>query len=300
MPAAPTLLNPSRLPVPPPMPPSLRRFLRGFLRLSRRRILRGFLRGARRPLLRRLRRPAQRFDALPLLTLALLLFAAPAQAQHVIELGVGWENQGAVRGQLQWLPSIQGSRKDVPIYAGYRHVGMHRVFWAPSARLTLTNFWSIGGGGNLLGLTLAPAGLGVYLSRPPSAYAPESRAGRWFATATLSASLQLGGNITPGQPQHPDIPDPDAHRADLRQRIQSGAGIDVLVEPQHYPLGGYSFAALGLPVRIDVWGMATNRLGLGFFFESHPLLLEWQIDGNGTATPAYGYSTTAGFTISFL
>ncbi len=295
MPAAPTSLEPSHLPFPPPLPPSRRRFWRRFLRLSRRRILRG----SRRPLLRPLRRPAQRFHGLPLVTLALLLFAAPVKAQHVIELGVGWQNQGAVRGQLQWLPSIRGSRKDVPIYAGYRHVGLHRLFFAPSARLTLTNFWSIGGGGNLLGLTLAPAGLGVYLSRPPSAYAPDSRAGRWFATATLSASLQLGGNITPGAPQHPDVPDPDAHRADLRQRIQSGAGIDVLVEPQHYPLGGYSFAALGLPVRIDVWGMATNRLGLGFFFESHPMLLEWQLDG-GSATPAYGYSTTAGFTVSFL
>ena len=292
MPAAATLSDPSRPSFRSIRHPFLHRLLRGFLRRSRRRILRL----SRRPL----RRPGQRFCALPLLTLALLLFAAPVKAQHVIELGVGWQNQGAVRGQLQWLPSIQGSRKDVPVYAGYRHVGMHRVFWAPSARLTLTNFWSIGGGGNLLGLTLAPAGLGVYLSRPPAAYAPESRAGRWFATATLSASLQLGGNITPGQPQHPDIPDPDAHRADLRQRIQSGAGIDVLVEPQHYPLGAYSFAALGLPVRIDVWGMATNRLGLGFFFESHPLLLEWQIDGNGTATPAYGYSTTAGFTVSFF
>lgn len=235
------------------------------------------------------------------LPLALLLFGvSPAKAANVVELGVGWQNQGAVRDQLQWLPSIQGSRKDVPIYLGWRHIGERRVFFAPSVRLTLTNFWSIGGGGNLLGLTLSPAGIGVYLTRPPAAFPGESRRGRWFVTATLATSLQLGGNITPDQPQNPTVPDPDAHRADLRQRFQTGQPVDLLVEPQRYPLGRYSFAALGLPLRIDVFGMAKGDLGLGFFFESHPMLLEWQIDGQGSATPAYGYSTTAGFTATFF
>lgn len=251
-------------------------------------------------------RPCRLPPALPSLPHAVLLFAlilfpaARAHAVHVFEGGAGWENQGAVRAQLQWLPSIQGSRKDVPVYLGYRYIGQGRVFFAPSARLTVTNFWSIGGGGNLLGLTLAPVGLGVYLTRPPAAFAPESRRGRWFVTASLAASLQLGSNITPSEPQNASVPDPDAHRAELRGRIDSGAGIDVLAEPQHYPLGRYSFAALGVPVRIDVFGMATRDFGLGFFFESHPLLLEWQIDGRGSATPAYGYSTTAGFTAAFF
>jgi len=225
--------------------------------------------------------------------------SAPAHAAHVIEAGAGWQNQGAVRGVLQWQPSIQGSRKDVPVYVGYRYVGHGRVFFAPSLRLTFTNFWSIGGGGNLLGLSLAPAGVGVYLTRPPSAYAADARRGRWFVTAQLAASLQLGGNITPAQPQNPEVPDPDAHRAGLRARIDSGAGIDVLTLPQHYPLGRYGFAAFGLPLRIDIWGMATNRVGLGFFFESHPLLLEWALANSGSG-PAYGYSTTAGFTTTLF
>ena len=223
-----------------------------------------------------------------------------ARAANVIEAGAGWENQGAVKDVLQWLPSIQGSRKDVPVYVGWRHVGQGRLFWAPSARLSVTNFWSIGGGGNLLGLTLVPAGVGVYLTRPPAAYAPEERRGRWFVTASLGAGVQIGGNITPDQPQNPSVPDPDAHRADLRARKDSGAGFDVLVEPQHYPLGRYAFAALAPPVRIDVWGMATGRVGLGFFFEAHPMLLEWQIDGAGGSTPAYGYSTTAGLTATIF
>ncbi len=247
-------------------------------------------------------RRSRRAALLPAAGLAFAAAQSPpvAHAAHVFELGVGWQNQGAVRAVLQWQPSIQGSRKDVPIYLGYRHVGTGRVFFAPSARLTLTNFWSIGGGGNLLGLSLAPAGIGVYLTRPPAAFAPAERRGRWFVTASLAASVQLGGNITPGEPQNAEVPDPEAHRQDLRQRIAAGAGIDVLVEPQHYPLGRYSFAALGLPLRIDVFGMASSQLGLGFFFESHPLLLEWQIDGNGSSSPAYGYSTTAGFTASFF
>lgn len=245
-------------------------------------------------------RQAARPSRLWLLIAGLLLWAPRAWGANVVEVGVGWANQGAVRAQLQWLPSIQGSRKDVPMYLGLRRIGERRVFFAPSARLTLTNFWSIGGGGNLLGLTLAPAGIGVYLTRPPGDFPIASRRGRWFVTASLAASLQLGGNITPAGPQNPDVPDPDAHRADLRQRFSQGQPVDLLVEPQRYPLGRYAFAALGVPVRIDVFALATTDLGLGFFFESHPLLLEWQIDGRGSATPAYGYSTTAGFTATFF
>jgi hypothetical protein len=235
------------------------------------------------------------------LLVAVSLGRAPsASAAHVIEAGAGWQNQGAVRGVLQWLPSIQGSRKDVPIYVGWRYQGHGRVFFAPSARLTVTNFWSIGGGGNLLGLSVAPAGVGVYLTRPPSAYAPEARRGRWFVSAQLAVSLQLGGNVTPAAPQNPDVPDPDAHRAGLRARIASGEGIDVLTLPQRYPLGRYAFSSLGVPLRIDVVGMASSRVGLGFFFESHPLLLEWSLDGAGGSEPAYGYSTTAGFTTTLF
>ena len=239
--------------------------------------------------------PAPRW--LAWLTAAAACCVAPAaEAGNAFELGVGWENLGALEGTLEWQPSIQGSRKDVPVFVGWRHVGEQRVFWAPSARLSLTNFWSIGGGGNFFGLTVAPAGLGVYLTRPPAALSPEARRGRWFVTATLSASVQLGGNATPDQPQNASVPDPDAHRAALRAQLQQGTGIDVLQEPQHYPLGSYAYTTLGLPLRIDAWGMATQRVGVGFFVEAHPLILEWQISSGGSATPAYGYSMTAGLT----
>ena len=42
--------------------------------------------------------------------------------------------------------------------------------------------------------------------------------------------------------------------------------------------------------------MATQRVGVGFFIEAHPLILEWQISRGGSTTPAYGYSMTAGLT----
>lgn len=229
-------------------------------------------------------------------TAAVVLVAPRAEAGNAIELGIGWENLGALQGTLEWQPSVQGSRKDVPVFLGWRNVGERRVFWAPSARLGVTNFWSIGGGGNFLGATLAPVGIGVYFTRPPQAWSREERRGRWFVTATLSASVQFGGNITPTGPQNDSVPDPEAHRAELRTRIQQGTGIDVLKEPQHYPLGDYAFTSLGLPLRIDAWGMATPRVGVGFFVEAHPLILEWQVSSGGSATPAYGYSMTAGLT----
>lgn len=235
-----------------------------------------------------------------LAAVAAALAAPAAHAANVVELGVGWENLGALEGKLEWQPSVQGSRKDVPVFVGWRHTGERRVFWAPSARLTFANFWSIGGGGNFLGVTLTPAAIGVYLSRPPEAWGREQLRGHWFVTASLGASVQIGGNATPDQPQNPSVPDPDAHRAELRARIQQGVGIDVLQESQHYPLGSYAFTSLGLPLRIDAWGMATQRVGVGFFVEAHPMILEWQISSGGSATPAYGYSMTAGLTTHIL
>lgn len=245
---------------------------------------------------RRARRP--RASVLPAWgTAAALVMATPlAYAGNAIELGIGWENLGALEGTLEWQPSVQGSRKDVPVFLGWRYIGERRVFWAPSARASVTNFWSIGGGGNFISATIAPVGVGVYLTRPPEAWSPESRRGRWFVTASLGASVRLGSNLTPDQPQNAKVPDPEAHRTALRTTLQQGGVIDVLNEEQHYPLGDYAFAALGLPLRIDAWGMATQRVGVGFFVEAHPLILEWQIGSGGSATPAYGYSMTAGLT----
>jgi hypothetical protein len=138
-----------------------------------------------------------------------------AVAGHAFEVGTGWQNMGASR-EAGWAPSVQGSRKDVPAYIGWRLVGERRLYWAPFARVQYTNFWSLGGAGNLLGVTLGPLGLGVHLTPPPS--------------------------------QDDRVPDPDAHRADLRREIAREGRVGASGFTQHYPLGSYSYVSLGLPI----------------------------------------------------
>lgn len=235
------------------------------------------------------------------LTLALAL-PRGAHAGHVIEAGAGFQNIGASR-DLRWLPAIQGTRKDVPVFVGWRWIGERRVYWAPYARLDYVKFWSLGGAGNLLGVTLAPAGLGVYLSRPPAALSPEQRRRRWFATLELNfAALQLGGNATPGSPTHPEIPDADAYRARLRDEYQRTGGISAASAiTQFYPFGDYAYASVSVPIQLRVWNQVTRRAGVGLFFELTPAILEWQLSGQGSstrsATPAYGFSATGGATV---
>lgn len=229
-------------------------------------------------------------------TAALLLGAPQAQASYGFELGAGWQNTGALKDTLEWLPAIQGSRKDVPAFLGWRYFGERRVYYAAFARVNYTNFWSLGGGGNFLGATLAPLGMGVYLTRPPAAFSPEARRGRWFVTCELAlGSVQLGGNVTLDSPSDPRIPDPEAHRAVLRADIQQYGG----VRPengfaQRYPLGGYQYAALTVPIQFRFWNMVSPRAGVGFFIESNPVILEWNIGSGGSSVPAYGYNVTGG------
>ena len=221
--------------------------------------------------------------------------AAPAWAGNVFEVGAGWQNMGAIEGSLEWGPSIQGSRKDVPAYAGWRYLGASRVYWAPFARLDYTYFYSLGGGGNLLGVTLAPAGVGVYLTRPFAAISPQARRGRWFATLELNVgSLELGGNATPNAPTDPGIPDPDAYRDMLRAEVQQGGVRFSTVITQHYPLGEYRYAKLSAPLQVRAWNMVTQKVGVGFFFEVNAAMLEWNIGPGGSSTPAYGYHVSAG------
>lgn len=230
---------------------------------------------------------------------AILLAAAPAaHAGHAIEAGVGWQNTGALRDSLHWDPSIQGSRKDVPVFVGWTHLGQRRVYWAPLARLNYMNFWSLGGAGNTLGVTVAPAGVGVHLTRPLPVPGQGARRGRWLATLEVTlGTLQIGGNISPGAPTDPGVPDPDAHRAVLRADVAAGG-----VRPEHgftqrYPLGDYAFATLGVPLHLRVARMVTERVGVGLFLEINPVLLEWTLSSATTApsaTPAYGYNVTMG------
>ena len=216
-------------------------------------------------------------------------FASSAHAANVLEIGAGWQDTGAIEGSLEWTYSIQGSRKDVPAFVGWRLLGERRVYWAPFARFNYTNFWSIAGSGNLLGVTVAPAGVGVYLSHPPGAV----RRGRWLATLELNlASVEIGGNVTPGAPTDARIPDPNAYRAQLRTEVQQG-GVSTSIT-QFYPFGSYSFVSLNVPIQIRVWKMVTDKIGVGGFIEGYPLMLEWRLGGGGGATPAYGYNVNAG------
>jgi hypothetical protein len=226
-----------------------------------------------------------------LLALALLFWSAStAHAGYVLEIGAGWQDTGAIEGSLEWTYSIQGSRKDVPAYVGWRLLGEQRFYWAPFARVNYTNFWSIAGSGNLLGVTVAPAGVGVYLSRPPRGVA---RRGRWLATLELNvASVEIGGNVTPGSPVDARIPDPDAYRAQLRAEVQQG-GVSTSIT-QFYPFGSYSFVSLNVPIQIRVWKMVTDKIGVGGFIEGYPLMLEWRLGGGASSTPAYGYNVNAG------
>ncbi len=142
--------------------------------------------------------------AAPALALAMITASPRARAGHGFEAGAGWGDMGDTPGALHWMPAIQGSRKDVPVYLGWRLLGQGRVYWAPSVRINYMNFWSIGGGGNILGATVAPAGLGVYLTRPPAGLTPAERRGRWFATfeASLGSLQGIHGHeaeLVPGE-----------------------------------------------------------------------------------------------------
>ena len=234
---------------------------------------------------------------------ALLLSPAGARAANDVEVGSGWEDMGAIDGgptrHLEWLPSIQGSRKDVPFLIGWRHTGESRVYWAPYARLNLTNFWSIAGSGNLLGVTLAPAGLGVYLTRPPDEFDAAGRTGRWFAAVEINfGAVEVGGNITPDAPANPAVPDPDAYRTALRNDVQNRGGVQSSTfVTQFYPFGSYHYVLVTTPVQIRAWKMLTPHDGIGFFVEGFPLMLEWNLAPGSTKTPAYGYSVVAGVSL---
>lgn len=200
--------------------------------------------------------------------------AMTAPLRHDVHVGLGWQNTGASR-RFDWEPAIQGSRKDVPVVAGWSLVGNERVYWAPFARLKYTNAWSIGGSVNLLGVDLGLGGLGVYLTRPPASF--ERATGRWFATFTINfANLRLGGNVAPNRPTNDRVPDPDAQRELAREQVATGMPTDHTL--QRYPFGSYAYAELAFPLQIRAWKQVRDDLGVGFFLEAVPFGLEWDLD----------------------
>jgi len=228
-----------------------------------------------------------------------LIFCLPAldtRAQNVIEAGTGWQSTGATR-ELTWWPGIQGSRKDIPVFIGWRHVGNKRVYYSPAARFIYTNTWSIGGAMNLVSAGISPAGLGVYFTKPPSAYKPEDRAGKWFVSANVNASFRFGVNVTPHKPTSKRIANPDEYKANLPWLLehQDSLGITLFDFEQHYPFGPYGYVALDLPVQIHFNTVLKSGYGVGFFIESAVGILEWSLDGKTYNSPyAFGWNMVMG------
>lgn len=235
--------------------------------------------------------------------LCCLLFAMQTiniQAQHIIEVGAGWQNTGATRKDT-WRPGIQGSRKDVPAFIGWRYMGQKRVFYTPSARLMYANTWSIGGAMNLLSAGISPTGVGFYLTKQPAAYEAKDRVGKWFVSANVNASFRFGVNVTPNHPKSDKVPNPKQYRDDLPWKIEhmDSLGITLFDFEQHYPFGPYGYVALDLPVQLHFNTIMKNGYGVGFFIESSVGIFEWSMDGNNYPY-AYGYNMVAGASFMFM
>jgi hypothetical protein len=233
-----------------------------------------------------------------------LIFTAvtfTGNAQHTLEAGTGWQNTGATE-KLSWWPDLQGSRKDIPVFIGWRYVGQKRFYYTPYARFIYLNTWSIGGAMNMLNASFSPTGMGVYLTKPPAAYKPEERVGKWFVSFNVNAAFRFGVNVTPHGPKSQRVPNPEEYKQNLQWRLnhQDSLGITLFDFEQHYPYGQYGYVAVDLPVQIRVNTVVKNGYGVGFFIESNAALFEWFMDGKTYRLPyAYGYSMTAGFSFVF-
>lgn len=230
----------------------------------------------------------------------LVLISFRLSAQHVIEAGTGWQNTGATR-ELTWRPALQGSRKDVPAFIGWRYVGEKRVYYSPTARFVYLNTWSIGGAMNLINAAVSPAGIGIYFTKPPAAYKPEERIGKWFISANINAAFRFGVNVTPHKPKSDKVPDPEDYKENLQWRLdhQDSLGITLFDFEQHYPFGPYGYIALDLPVQLNFTTVLKQGHTIGFFLESSTAIFEWSMDGKGYPY-AYGYSMVAGINFMFV
>ena len=220
-------------------------------------------------------------------------------AQHSFELGTGWGNLG-ISPETTWKPYSwsQGSRKEVNAAFTYRYTGKNRLYYAPSASLFYINTWSLTGAMNLAMLNLGVGGLGVYISKPISAYTPEERIKKWFATVEINvASFSIGGNITPN------------HGArGTNSGIREWDDTEDMFGNQYYPFkdtydaingGRYTCFQYSIPVTIRAWSMITTKTGIGMFLASNVLILEKSI--NFKSSPlAIGYDMRAGVALTLF
>ena len=148
---------------------------------------------------------------------------------------------------------------------------------------------------NLLGLDLGFGGLGVYMSKPPAQL--DTVVGKWFAVFEVNlANLRIGGNLAPNRPNNDRVPDPDAHRAMVRQQREDGVPVDHTL--QRYPFGTYSYVELSFPIQVRVWKMVRDDLGFGFFVESTVFGFEWPLDRK-VSRFAQVYNVLFGFSTTF-
>ena len=227
----------------------------------------------------------------------ILLLALPlwSFAQHSFELGTGWGNMG-VSPETTWKPYSwsQGSRKEVNAAFFYRYLSERKVYYAPFAGLFYINTWSLTGGMNLATVNLGLGGLGVYMTKPISAYEPDERVKKWFATFEINfASVSIGGNITPNYGSR-------GRNSGVREWVDTTN----MFGNQHYPFrdtynaindGHYICFQYSVPITIRVWNMLTPKIGFGMFIASNVFILEKSLNFN--APWSIGYDMRAGFAL---
>ena len=213
----------------------------------------------------------------------LLMFAsvnlfAIGNSHHIIEFGAGWENMG-LSPETTWKPYSysQGSRKEAHVILGWRYLGEQKIYYSAFGRLQYGFDWSMSGSMNLLEMNFGALGIGVYLSKPLSAYSKESRIGKWFSTFELNiVAFSIGGNLSP----HSGI----GNREWSNPNEQFGN--------QYYAFGGsYSYFQYSIPIRIQFWN-ELKKFGVGMFIESQALIIEKSL--NIKMPVAIGYTMTAG------
>src|SRR5574344_389304 len=231
-----------------------------------------------------------------ILTLIITL-SYPIMAQHIVEVGAGWGDMGMTR-TTGWQPYSwsQGSRKEAQSMVSYKYMlGKKRIYYVPSIRLQYDNVWSMSGAMNLMNVNLGLAGLGIYITKPMSAYDGDTYKGKWFSTFEINfASIAIGGNITPNQGVRGSN---SGHRLWVTPDRQFGNQYYPIKESYEPNDGKYLFLHYSVPVEFRVWKMVTECVGVGFFLASDIAILEKDFT-HSDAPIAMGYNIYGGIAIA--
>lgn len=221
--------------------------------------------------------------------LLLLLMIIPVFIQgsikesgHSIEISFGWENMG-ISPETTWRPlkpHTQGSRKEMAFDLGWKLIGNTKVFYAPAFQINYGNNWSLSGAMQLLGISISPFGLGVYMTDSPEKRGGFKKGQIYGLFDIQFGSFGFGGNIAPNY----------------------GVGVREWSDPynqfgnQYYAFGkNYAYFHFSTPVTIRFWGMLTDKVGFGMFISSDVIIVEKSL--NIDMPVAIGYNMYAGFNI---